>query len=179
MRSLSVATPEKLFIAGYLVAAVAANLAVEYFGPRAMPFIAFLMIGLDLTSRDFLHEMWEGKKIGLRMAALIGSGSVLTYIVSREAQRIAVASFAAFACAGASDALTYAILKGKARLLKVNGSNLVSALVDSVVFPWAAFGILNAGTVGAQYAAKVGGGFAWSLLLDWFERRARKRPDDL
>jgi len=173
-RELSIATPERLFIAGYLVAAVAANLAVQYFGPRAMPFIAFLMIGLDLTSRDFLHEMWEGKNLGLKMLALIGAGSVLTYIVNQEARRVALASFAAFACAGASDLLTYAILKGNARLLKINGSNLVSALVDSLVFPWAAFGILNVGTIAAQYAAKVGGGFAWSLVLDWFERAGAK-----
>jgi hypothetical protein len=157
---------EKLVIGAYLMAAVAANITVHYFGPAAMPVIAFLLIGLDLSSRDYLHEAWEGKKLGLKMLALIGGGSALTFLVNREAERVAVASFLAFASAGASDAVTYAALKGRARLLKVNGSNLISALVDSAVFPAVAFGIFNIETIAAQYAAKVGGGFFWSIILE-------------
>jgi uncharacterized PurR-regulated membrane protein YhhQ (DUF165 family) len=161
-------TRQQLVIGAYLLAAVAANITVQYWGPKAMPLVAFLMVGLDLTSRDYLHECWEGKNLGLKMLGLIASGSVLTYLVNREAQRVALASFAAFACAGASDATSYALLRGNTRILKVNGSNLVSALVDSIVFPWAAFGILDPGTVLAQYAAKVGGGFVWSLVFGWW-----------
>ena len=52
---------EKITITAYLAAAVAANLTIQYLGPAAMPLVAFLMIGLDLTSRDYLHEAWEGK----------------------------------------------------------------------------------------------------------------------
>ena len=157
---------EKITITAYLAAAVAANLTIQYLGPAAMPLVAFLMIGLDLTSRDYLHEAWEGKGLVRRMVLLIGAGSVLTYLVNREAQRIAMASFAAFLSAGLSDAVIYALLRGKARLLKVNGSNLISALADSVVFPAAAFGIFHPGTIAAQYFAKVGGGFVWSLILE-------------
>ncbi len=149
-----------------MVAAVAANITVQYFGPAAMPIIAFVMIGLDLTSRDYLHEAWQGKHLGWKMVALIGGGSVLTYLVNQEAKRIAWASFVAFASAGVTDAVTYALLKGKARRLKVNGSNIVSALVDSVVFPAAAFGIFDIKIISVQYAAKVGGGWAWSIILD-------------
>lgn len=43
---------------------MAANITVQYFGPTAMPIIAFMMIGLDLTSRDYLHEAWQGKRLG-------------------------------------------------------------------------------------------------------------------
>ncbi|NIO07672.1 MAG: VUT family protein [Deltaproteobacteria bacterium] len=131
-----------------------------------MPFIAFLLIGLDLSSRDYLHEAWDGNYLVWKMLALIGCGSVLTYIVNQEAERIALASFLAFASAGASDAVIYAILKGRVRLLKVNGSNLVSALVDSIVFPAVAFGLFSAPVIAAQYAAKVGGGFFWSMILE-------------
>ncbi len=46
---------------------VAANITVHYFGPAAMPVIAFLLIGLDLSNRDYLHEAWEGKNLGLKM----------------------------------------------------------------------------------------------------------------
>jgi len=157
---------EKLIISGYLVAAVAANITVQYFGPVAMPFIAFVMIGLDLTSRDYLHEAWQGKHLGWKMLALIGVGSVLTYIVNQEAKRVAWASFIAFASAGLTDVVIYALLKGKARQLKVNGSNVVSALVDSVVFPAVAFGIFNIKIISVQYAAKVGGGWVWSMILE-------------
>ena len=169
---------EKLVIGVYLMAAVAANITVHYFGPAAMPLIAFFMIGLDLTSRDYLHEAWEGKKLGWKMLALIGGGSALTFIVNREAERVAIASFLAFASAGASDAVTYAALKGRARLLKVNGSNLISALVDSVVFPAVAFGIFSIHIIAAQYAAKVGGGFFWSMILEKFMPE-RKGPGPL
>jgi hypothetical protein len=157
---------ERLVIGGYLGAAVAANITVQYFGPTAMPIIAFVMIGLDLTSRDYLHEAWQGKRLGWKMLTLIGGGSVLTYLVNHEAKRIAWASFLAFASAGATDAVTYALLKGRARRLKVNGSNMVSGLVDSVVFPAAAFGLFNFKTVGLQYAAKVAGGWVWSMNLE-------------
>lgn len=161
---------ETLVIGAYLLAAVAANVTVHYFGPPAMPLIAFFMIGLDLSSRDYLHEAWEGKNLGWKMLSLIGCGSILTFIVNRDADRVAVASFLAFASAGASDALIYGTLKGRARLLKVNGSNLVSALVDSIVFPAAAFGLFSFPVIAAQYAAKVGGGFFWSMILERFMR---------
>ncbi|HEX9879660.1 MAG TPA: VUT family protein [Candidatus Binatia bacterium] len=157
---------EKLVIGGYLAAAVAANITVQYFGPPAMPVIAFLMIGLDLTSRDYLHEAWQGKNLGLKMLVLIGGGSLLTYLVNRDATRVAWASFLAFASAGAADAMIYALLHAKARRLKVNGSNMVSALADSVVFPAVAFGLLAPKVIALQYLAKVGGGWAWSMVLD-------------
>ena len=157
---------ESIVIGGYLGAAVAANITVQYFGPAAMPIIAFVMIGLDLTSRDYLHEVWQGKRLGWKMLALIGGGSGLTYLVNHEAERIAWASFLAFACAGATDAVTYALLKGRARMLEVNGSNMISALVDSAVFPAVAFGLFNFKTVGLQYAAKMAGGWVWSMILE-------------
>ena len=157
---------ESIVIGGYLGAAVAANITVQYFGPAAMPIIAFVMIGLDLTSRDYLHEVWQGKRLGWKMLALIGGGSVPTYLVNHDAERIAWASFLAFACAGATDAVTYALLKGRARRLKVNGSNMVSALVDSMVFPAVAFGLFNFKTVALQYVAKVAGGWVWSIILE-------------
>jgi hypothetical protein len=50
-------------------------------------------------------------------------------------------------------------------LQRSNGSNLGSALVDSLVFPTLAFGGFNVVTTVLQFCAKLLGGFVWSLLL--------------
>jgi hypothetical protein len=71
-------------IAIYLAAIVTANLAVATFGPSITPLTAFLLIGLDLTTRDVLHDRWEyralsdriGRAMPLRMGALITAGSL-------------------------------------------------------------------------------------------------------
>lgn len=153
----------------YLFAIVLANLSVAFFGAGAALFNAFAFIGLDLSTRDKLHELWRGHNLRGRMLALIALGStlsfVLTYAFSQDAARIAVASFVAFLCAGIVDALTYHALKDRAYLLKVNGSNVLGATVDSLLF----FALWPFGfswkLVGLHIAAKVLGGFVWSILL--------------
>jgi hypothetical protein len=47
----------------YLAAIVAANLSVAHFGPSVAVLNAFLFIGLDLTTRDALHERWRGRNL--------------------------------------------------------------------------------------------------------------------
>lgn len=55
--------------------------------------------------------------------------------------------------------------------MRVNGSNVPAALVDSIVFPTIAFGALLPWIVLGQFAAKVLGGFVWSLLLNQVRTR--------
>lgn len=93
---------------------------------------------------------------------------LLTWL-NRNAGSIALASFVAFAAAGVVDALVYQWLRRQPRNLKINGSNIASAAVDSLVFPYLAFGGWLWLIVVGQFAAKVGGGFVWSLIL-------QKRP---
>ena len=154
-----------LYIILYLGAIVLANLLITWLGPSAAIWVAFLFIGLDLTARDHLHEAWHGRGLLWKMTLLIGTGSLLSWVLNRNAGQIAIASFVAFACAGTADALIYHLLGDKAKLLKINGSNIVSAAVDSAVFPALAFGfpLLWAVMLG-QFAAKVAGGFLWSLM---------------
>lgn len=171
------ALPVWAFVAIYLVAIVAANLLVARLGPSAAIPIAFLFIGLDLTSRDTLHEAWRGRRLWLRMAALIAAGSILSYLLNRASGRVALASFVAFAAAGLADALVYAALGARARYLRVNGSNVVSAAVDSAVFPTLAFGQLMPLIVLGQFAAKVVGGALWFLILPDISKRRVVRHD--
>ena len=160
-----------VYIGLYLVAIVLANLVIAWMGPSATIWVAFLFIGLDLTARDHLHDAWKGRGLVWKMGLLIGAGSVLSWVLNRDAGQIAMASFVAFACAGLADAIVYHLLGDRARLLKINGSNVVSAGVDSLVFPALAFGFpLLWGVMLGQFAAKVGGGFIWSLILHRFSK---------
>jgi hypothetical protein len=155
----------------YLVAIVLANLSVAQFGPSVAIINAFLFIGLDLTARDQLHEAWRGNRLLPKMAALIAAGSILSWVLNRDAGPIALASFTAFAAAAAVDALVYHQLGRYPRWLRINGSNVPSAAVDSLVFPTLAFGSFLWQIVLGQFLAKTLGGFAWSLLFRWLDQR--------
>jgi uncharacterized PurR-regulated membrane protein YhhQ (DUF165 family) len=148
----------------YLAAIVAANLSSAQFGPTASVFNAFVFIGLDLTTRDRLHEKWQDNR-ALKMLALIVVGGALSYALNAGAGPIALASCAAFALAALADYVVYSSLSGRSRMTRVNGSNVVSAAVDSLIFPTLAFGgFLPLVTLG-QFLAKVVGGWLWSLIL--------------
>ena len=155
-----------IFVFLYLLAIVLANLTVFWFGPTFVIINAFLFIGLDLTCRDRLHERWQNNHLFLKMSLLILTGSLLTVVFSIGAWQIAMASFVAFAAAGIVDSLFYQWLRNKPYTVKVNGSNIPSALVDSLVFPTLAFGGFLPLIVLGQFAAKVAGGFVWSLILE-------------
>lgn len=88
-----------ILITLYLVAIVAANLLVAKFGVAVVVINAFVFIGLDLTTRDVLHEYWQHKHLWRNMALLIATGSLLSALLNWQATPIAVASFIAFAAA--------------------------------------------------------------------------------
>lgn len=161
-----------IYVILYLVAIVLANLTVAAFGPGMVIVNAFLFIGLDLTARDHLHDAWRGNKLLPKMTALIAAGSILSWLLNRDAGQIALASFVAFATAATVDALVYHLLGKYPRWLRINGSNIPSALVDSLVFPTLAFGAFLPLIVLGQFIAKVLGGFAWSLVFRWTDRHA-------
>jgi hypothetical protein len=152
-------------VALYLAAIVAANLSVATFGPNVTIVNAFLLIGLDLTLRDRLHEAWRGRWLVPKMALLIAVGGAISYALNAGAGPIALASTVAFAAAASLDAVAYALLEPYRRLVRINGSNVVGAAADSLIFPTLAFGSLMPAIVLGQFAAKVAGGFLWSLIL--------------
>jgi queuosine precursor transporter len=163
----------------YLAAIVLANLTVAAFGPKMTIVNAFLFIGLDLTARDKLHDNWRGNHLFLKMAALIATGSLLSWAINRDAGQIALASFVAFAAAATVDTTVYHLLGNYPRWLRINGSNVPSALVDSIIFPTLAFGAFLWPIVSGQFLAKVFGGFAWSLVFRWFDQRNLKEAEQV
>ena len=150
----------------YLAAIIAANLSVALLGPSISIANALVFIGLDLVAGDRLHEAWRGRGLLLKTAALIGAGGALSYALNADSGPIALASCVAFACAAAIDRLIYHLLRERAYLVRVNGSNVVSAAADSLIFPLLAFGWPPLWwIVIGQFVAKTGGGWLWSLAL--------------
>lgn len=158
-------TTVHVLVAAYLSAITLANLLVSWLGPTVAIVNASLFIGLDLTARDALHEAWAGRGLWPRMLALIVAGGLISYALGGSG-RVALASCAAFTLAGLADAAAYVALGERRYLLRINGSNLAGAAVDSLAFPLLAFGLPPLwAVVGGQFAAKVAGGLVWSVVL--------------
>lgn len=151
----------------YLAAIVTANLVVARFGRIASVPSAAVLIGCDMAARDHLHEAWVGPRLWLRMSLLIAAGGLLSWLLYGQAGQIAVASTLAFVSAASVDALVYgwARCRGASWALRVNGSNALSSVVDSLVFASLAFGGLQVTLALLQLAAKFAGGLLWSLAL--------------
>jgi uncharacterized PurR-regulated membrane protein YhhQ (DUF165 family) len=149
----------------YAAAMTLANLSIAAFGPWVSPINAFILIGLDLALRDWLHvrlKIWQ-------MGALITFTGALTYALNPAAGLIAVASSAAFTAAALVDWAVFARLRGS-WLFRANGSNVAGAAVDSLLFPTIAFGALMPHIVLAQFVAKVGGGAVWAAAISKVSR---------
>jgi uncharacterized PurR-regulated membrane protein YhhQ (DUF165 family) len=157
------------YAAIYILSMVCANLLVSYFGPWFSIINAFLLIGLDLSLRDKIHEVWEGK--WLPMGCLIATASVISYLLNPAGGIIAFASFVAFAVSMLVDTIVYQRLINKSWIVKSNGSNVASSAVDSVLFPTIAFNSLLPEIVLMQFLAKVFGGAIWVYLITTFERK--------
>jgi uncharacterized PurR-regulated membrane protein YhhQ (DUF165 family) len=144
----------------YALAMTAANVSIATFGPWVSPINSFFLIGLDLALRDRLHmrlAWWQ-------MLSLICASGLLTFALAPAASHIAIASAVAFTAAAVADWAAFSRLTGS-WLRRANGSNVVGAAVDSLVFPTLAFGVLMPHIIALQFAAKVSGGAVWSWLI--------------
>ena len=150
---------------GYIVSIVTANLLVQIYGPKAIIPVSLILIGLDLTLRDKLHDRWANDNLKSNMGKLILLGSGLTYLINNDAGTIALASVLAFFFATLIDTIVYHALRNKAKLIQINGSNIFSALADSVIFPTVAFWQFIPAIVIGQFISKTLGGYLWSLVL--------------
>lgn len=154
-----------LALLAYATSMIAANLTVAAFGPVVTPINAFLLIGLDLALRDWLHvrlKPWQ-------MGALILGTSAITYLLNPAAQTIAIASAVSFCVAAVADWLVFVRMPGS-WFKRSASSNVAGAAVDSLLFPTLAFGALMPQIVLMQFVAKVAGGTLWTWLLS--RRRA-------
>lgn len=149
-----------LAILAYAFAMTVANLLIVKFGVWMSPVNSFFLIGLTLVLRDWLHirlKAWQ-------MALLITASGAITYSLNPAAAQIAIASSLAFTLAALVDWVIFVKAKGT-WFRRSNVSNVAGAAVDSVAFPTIAFGVLMPEIVLAQFAAKIVGGYIWSLAL--------------
>ena len=145
----------------YAVAMIAANLLVATFGPSVTAINAFLLIGLDLTLRDWLHFRLKTWQMG---GLIIGTG-LITYALNPASGMIAVASAVSFLAASIVDWAIFVKTTGS-WIKRANVSNTAGAAVDSLLFPTIAFGALMPEIVALQFLAKVSGGAVWSYVLE-------------
>jgi len=145
----------------YASSMILANLLVSTFGPSITPINAFLLIGLDLTLRDWLHFRLKTWQMG---CLIVGTGG-LTYLLNPAAGIIAVASAVAFLVAALVDWAVFMRTTGS-WIKRANVSNTAGAAVDSLLFPTIAFGALMPEIVALQFVAKVAGGAVWSYILE-------------
>lgn len=160
----------------YALAMTVANLTIAHFGPWVSPINAFLLIGLDLALRDWLHvrlRAWQ-------MLALILASGLLTFALNPSAQHIVIASAAAFTLAALVDWQAFSRLSGS-WLRRSLSSNVAGAVVDTAVFSVLAFVLLSpspkplevvAQISALQLAAKLAGGSLWALALSRLQARA-------
>jgi hypothetical protein len=147
----------------YIAALVIANLLVATIGPWFSVVNSFVLIGLDLTLRDKLHDKWEGNPI--KIGGLIVVAGVISYLLNPASGQIAIASVVAFTLSMAVDSFVYQKLKSQPWEKRATGSNIAGAAVDSLAFPTIAFGGLMPEIVAMQFASKVVGGFIWTKLI--------------
>ena len=163
----------------YLGAIVAANLTLAEWGakhPEVALYNAFLFIGLDLTCRDALHDLWR-RNLVRNLGILIVTGSALSYVLGQwlgsgpYVGRIAIASCIAFGLAAIADSIAYHLLRWRIWFERVNQSNIFGAATDSFVFValWP-FGF-DFALAFSLFAAKVAGGVVWSFALNWRKLR--------
>lgn len=150
----------------FVLSIVLANFTVAIFGPWFSPVNAFLLIGLDLSLRDKLHDQWNGSP--LKIGLLIVVSGVVSYLINPATGMIGIASVSAFCLSMLADALVYEKLKNNKWIIKSNGSNIAGAGVDSIVFPTIAFGGLIWQIVLMQFVGKVIGGLIWSKIIEKF-----------
>jgi len=146
----------------YASAIIGANLLVAIFGPVITPLNAFVLIGLDLALRDWLHLRLPPQ----RMALLIVVTGGVSYLLNPTAGVIAIASAVSFMTAALADWWVFAKLQGSWQR-RANLSNVCGAAVDSVLFSTLAFGALMPEIVLAQFIAKTMGGGLWTLAINY------------
>jgi hypothetical protein len=148
----------------FISALVAANLSVAMFGPWVSPINAFLLIGLDLSLRDKLHDRWNGDPV--KIGSLIGIAGLVSFLINPASGMIAIASVCAFCASMVVDSLVYQKMKQHPWFTRANTSNMAGAATDSLIFPTIAFGGFLWHIVLLQFTAKVIGGLVWCFLFN-------------
>lgn len=149
----------------YLVAFILSNFIVLHFGSRGLIFTALFLIPFDFVMRCIFHETWKGKELIIKLGSLVLLASLITFLINQNSLNIAMASSFGFIAAQIFAGLFYQITINKSFLIKVNGSDAIGILIDSIVFQLIAFGIINWEIFMSQFILKICGGLFWYWVI--------------
>jgi queuosine precursor transporter len=154
-----------LKISIYLIAFVLANLIVLYFGSIGLIFTALFLIPFDFVMRCIFHETWKGIELILKLGLIVIAASLITFVINRNAINIAIASSVGFILAQIFAGIFYQFFIKKSFFIKVNGSDAIGILIDSLAFQLIAFGIINYNILVGQFLLKLIGGLFWYWVI--------------
>lgn len=156
---------KNIFIVFYLITLVSANLIVKHFGAPGLWFSSALLIPFDFICRAIFHESWKGKKLVANLLLLTVVSGIVTFIINHEALNIALASFAGIVAVQIFAGIFYQMFMQKSYFFKVNLSDLIAIIVDSIAFQLVAFGTVNFEVTGGQMLIKAVGGLFWFYVI--------------
>lgn len=149
----------------YVGAVVLANFLVLHYGQVGLLFSSLLLIPFDFVLRCYFHEQWKGVSLVWRLGLLVGAASLTTYLINHATKNIALGSASGFVVANIFAGLYYQAFIKKSNFVKVNGSDVVAIVVDSITFQLIAFGSINVMVMVGQMVIKALGGLMWYLIL--------------
>ena len=149
----------------YLLAFVFSNFIVLWFGSTGLIFTALFLIPFDFVMRCIFHETWKGIELILKMSSLVLVAGFLSYLINIETQKIAIASIVGFSVAQIFAGIFYQLTIKKSYFIKVNGSDAIGILIDSILFQMVAFSFINFSITTSQFVLKLTGGLFWYWVL--------------
>lgn len=149
----------------YLLAFVFANFIVLWFGQYGLIFTALFLIPFDFIMRCMFHEQWKGKELIVKLGSLVLVSSLFTYLINSDSKNIALGSTFGFISAQIVAGVFYQLNIKKSTFFKVNGSDAIGILIDSIIFQLIAFHSIDLYVTTSQFVLKLIGGLFWYWLL--------------
>jgi len=152
-------------ISVYLLAFIFANFIVLWFGAKGLIFTALFLIPFDFVMRCLFHETWKGKELILKLGSLVIAASLITFLINKSALNIALGSAGGFISAQIFAGIFYQFFIKKSYFIKVNGSDAIGILIDSLVFQLVAFHTIDLYVSTGQFILKIIGGLFWYWII--------------
>ena len=149
----------------YISAFILANFLVLWIGVYGLLLSSIFLIPFDFIMRCVFHEQWKGRELFLKLGLLILISSSVTYLINHNTINIAIASVCGFISAQIVAGIFYQAYLKQSYFIKVNGSDFLAIIFDSVVFQFIAFGELNLIVMGLQITLKIIGGLFWYWIF--------------
>jgi uncharacterized PurR-regulated membrane protein YhhQ (DUF165 family) len=138
---------------------------VMKWGAPGLILSSLFLIPFDYVMRCIFHETWKGRELIFKFGALILISSVATFLINFDTFWIAVASAVGFIAAQIAAGIFYQSFIKRSFFLKVNGSDFVAIVVDSIIFQLIAFGMMNWWVMSGQIILKIFGGLFWFWII--------------